>query len=53
MLPENDPIHPNYRGGSIPGWMEKLPERMAHARYRLGRFRDGPVVNTGITLNRK
>lgn len=53
MLTENDTLHPNYRGGSIPGWMHKLPEGMAHGDYRLGLFWDGHVEKLDIDLNRK
>lgn len=53
MLTENDTLLPNYRGGSIPGWMHKLPERMAHGDYRLGLYWDGHVGKLDIDLNRK
>ncbi len=53
MLTENDTLHPNYRGGSAPGWMDKLPERVAHGDYRLGLYWNGHVEKLDIDLNRK
>lgn len=52
MLTEVDRLHPNFRGSS-PGWLEAVPDGMAHGTYRLGLFWDGHVGMLDIDLNPK
>lgn len=50
VLSEIDRLHPEFKV-SKPGWLEEVPEGLAHGSYRLGLFWDGHVGKLDKDLN--